>query len=307
MTTFDAHLTRRAALDLAERVLAGGDIDAAPGDACHLTLHALGVTRTDLVLHGDRVVGEMAATRLAASIERRLAGEPVARILGEWEFWGLPFALSPETLVPRPDTETLVETVLARWPDRARPLRLLDLGTGTGCILIALLTEYRHAFGVGIDLSHAALLTASANARVNGVADRSAFAAMSWCDALAGSFDVIVSNPPYIAGGVIAGLSTEVRCHDPRLALDGGDDGLEAYRSILEALARVGPGFLAPGGTLHLEIGFDQAAAVSDLARHAGFAEVAVARDLAGHDRTVSLGQFDVRPDRAGPLGGIGG
>ncbi|WP_375409502.1 peptide chain release factor N(5)-glutamine methyltransferase [uncultured Methylobacterium sp.] len=307
MTTFDAHLTRRAALDLAERVLAGGDIDAAPGDACHLTLHALGVTRTDLVLHGDRAVGEMAATRLAASIERRLAGEPVARILGEWEFWGLPFALSPETLVPRPDTETLVETVLARWPDRARPLRLLDLGTGTGCILIALLTEYRHAFGVGIDLSHAALLTASANARVNGVADRSAFAAMSWCDALAGSFDVIVSNPPYIAGDVIAGLSTEVRCHDPRLALDGGDDGLEAYRSILEALARVGPGFLAPGGTLHLEIGFDQAAAVSDLARHAGFAEVVVARDLAGHDRTVSLGQFNVRPDRTGPLGGIGG
>lgn len=289
MTAFDAHLSRRAALALSERILGDGAVDAAPGDAIHLTLHALGVTRTDLILHGDRIIGEMAAMRLDTSVQRRLAGEPVARILGEWEFWGLTFALSPETLVPRPDTETVVETVLTRWPDRARPLRLLDLGTGSGCILIALLTEYRHAFGVGIDRSHPALLTASANARVNGVADRSSFAASSWCDALAGPFDVIVSNPPYIASDVIAGLSTEVRCHDPQLALDGGSDGLHAYRSILDAVAQAGHGLLAPDGTLHLEIGFDQAAIVSDLALHAGFDEVAVERDLAGHDRTVTL------------------
>lgn len=304
MTAFGANLTRRAALALTERVLGEGAIDAAPGDAVHLTLHALGATRTDLILHGDRSIGEMAAMRLATSVQRRLAGEPVARILGEWEFWGLTFALSPETLVPRPDTETLVETVLARWPDRARPLRLLDLGTGSGCILIALLTEYRHAFGIGIDRSHPALLTASSNARVNGVADRSLFAASSWCDALAGPFDVIVSNPPYIARHVIAGLSTEVRCHDPQLALDGGGDGLDAYRSILDAVAQAGLGLLAPDGTLHLEIGFDQAAAVSELARRAGFDEVAVEPDLAGHDRTVTLSRSHERCGLTGTVSG---
>lgn len=300
MTDFGASLTRRAALALATRILDEAGMDAAPGDALHLTLHALGVTRTELVLHGDIAVGEMAAMRLATSVQRRLAGEPVARILGEWEFWGLPFALSPETLVPRPDTETLVESVLARWPDRTRPLRLLDLGTGSGCILIALLTEYRRASGVGIDRSHRALMTASANARVNGVAERSVFVATCWCDALAGPFDVIVSNPPYIASDVIAGLAAEVRCHDPRLALDGGNDGLDAYRSILDAVARAGHGLLAPDGTLHFEIGYDQATAVEGLARHAGFDEVAVRLDLAGHDRTVSLGRSHVQRDRTG-------
>lgn len=296
MTAFGPDLSRSAALALTKQILGEGGADTAPGDAGHLAMHALGMSRTELHLDGGRSIGADGAARLAAAVERRRAGEPVARILGEWEFWGLPFVLSPETLVPRPDTETLVEAVLARWPDRERPLRLLDLGTGSGCILVALLTEYRRGFGVGIDRSHSALVTASANARANGVLDRAAFATASWCDPLKGPFDVIVANPPYIATATIAGLADAVRHHDPRLALDGGDDGLDAYRSILDAVGSPDRGLLSAGGSLHLEIGFDQAVSVSDLARRAGIGDVSVARDLAGHERVISLS----RPEGVG-------
>lgn len=296
MTDFGPDLTRKAALALAGRRLAEAPVDAGPGDARFLLLHALGLSQTQLLLDGGRPIGDAGASRLSGMIERRLAGEPVARIIGVWEFWGLPFALSPDTLVPRPDTETLVEAALARCPERTRPLRILDLGTGSGCILIALLTECPAAFGVGIDRSHRALVTASANACANAVAERCAFAAASWCDALAGSFDLVVANPPYIATDVIAGLSIEVRCHDPLLALDGGEDGLDAYRGILTAMTR--QGILAPGGSLHLEIGYDQAGAVSELAGACGFQEITVRVDLAGNDRVVSLAMARMQSGR---------
>ena len=276
-------MTRREALRaLTARLHAGGVAEAA-GDARFLLLGLLGLETRDLLIEGDRRVGAAGAAALAAALARRLAGEPVARILGAWEFWGLPFRLGPDTLVPRPDTEILVEVALAARPERAAPLRCLDLGTGTGCILTALLSERPRATGVGLDRSEGALHVARDNAVLNAVDDRARFVAGDWCDALRGRFDLVVSNPPYIARAVIATLAREVRGHDPEAALDGGTDGLDAYRRILDgAGAR-----LAPGGLLVLEIGYDQAAAVTELARAAGYRERGLTRDLAGHDRVL--------------------
>jgi release factor glutamine methyltransferase len=218
----------------------------------------------------------------------------VARIIGAWEFWGLPFALGPDTLVPRPDTESVVEAALRLFPERDRPLRLIDLGTGSGCILVALLHERANAFGIGLDRAQGALAVARRNAEANGVGDRAAFLCGSWLEALTGPFDLIVSNPPYIAASVIATLQPEVRLHDPRAALDGGEEGLDAYRAILSGVAQR-PGLLSAGGALVLEIGYDQAPALTRLAQTAGFAEAQVGRDLAGNDRVVTL-----RPSLAG-------
>ncbi|WP_331304374.1 peptide chain release factor N(5)-glutamine methyltransferase [Methylobacterium oryzae] len=278
-------LSRREALRaLTARLHAGGIAEAA-GDARFILLGILGLETRDLLIEGHRRVGADAAAALDAALTRRLAGEPVARILGGWEFWGLPFRLGPDTLVPRPDTEILVEVALAARPDRAAPLRFLDLGTGTGCILTALLSERPRATGVGLDRSESALRVARDNAVANGVGDRARFVAGDWCDALQGRFDLVVSNPPYIASDVIGTLEREVRGHDPAAALDGGADGLDAYRRILDgAGARLGP-----GGLLVLEIGYDQAASVTDLARAAGYREQGLARDLAGHDRVLSF------------------
>jgi release factor glutamine methyltransferase len=259
-------------------------IETAALDARVLTCAALGVGPTDLLTARERPVGP-AADLLADYASRRLAREPVARILGEREFWGLPFALSPDTLVPRPDTETVVETARALVRDRAAPLRVLDLGTGSGCLLVALLYECRSAFGVGTDRSPAALATARANATRNGVGPRAAFLAGNWGEALSGPFDLVVSNPPYIASEVIASLDADVREHDPMLALDGGPDGLDAYRAILADARRL----LAPGGHLIVEIGYDQAEALRVLAKAKGLAVVREASDLAGHPRCVAL------------------
>ena len=280
-------LSRRAALRLGTALLSAGGIAEAAGDARFLMLGLLGLETRDLLLDGDRSLGQTEAAALDAALARRLAGEPVARILGEWEFWGLPFRLAPETLVPRPDTEILVEAALATVPDRAAPLRCLDLGTGSGCILIALLSELPAAFGLGLDRSPEALRMARDNARANGVGDRAAFAAGDWCDAVGGGFDLVVSNPPYIARDLIPQLDRDVHAHDPRAALDGGPDGLDAYRRILTGV-RSGP-LLAPGGTLAFEIGYDQADAVRALARGAGFTDRGLIRDLAGHDRVLTF------------------
>ncbi len=190
--------------------------------------------------------------------------------------------------MPRPDTETVVEAALAAVPDRAAPLRILDLGTGSGCILVALLRELPHACGVGLDRALPALRIARENARSNGVDARAGFVAGDWCDALGAPFDLVVSNPPYIVRGLIPHLDREVRAHDPMAALDGGTDGLDAYRRIFEGLRR--GAILAPGGTLILEIGFDQAQAVRALGRAARLAGRGLSRDLAGHDRVLIFG-----------------
>lgn len=278
-----AATTRQDALGAVRRALEAAGIENAALDARVLLTYGLGIDPVALAAYPDTALGEDGARRLRGAAERRLAREPVARIVGRREFWGLPFALSPETLVPRPETETVVETALRHRPERTR--RVLDLGTGSGCLLVALLHEIAGATGIGVDRSPAALVTARGNAARNGVADRASFLAGDWGAALDGRFDLIVSNPPYIASAVIQGLEPEVRAHDPLLALDGGADGLSASRAILDQAA----GLLAPAGVVVLEIGFDQGATVPGMGRGAGLEVLEVARDLGGQPRAVAL------------------
>lgn len=277
--------TRAQALKDLRQTLAQSGFETAALDARLLVLKALGISATDLVIHPDTPLAPEQERILADFTRRRLAHEPVARIVGEREFWGLPFRLSSDTLVPRPDTETVVATALELLPDRQAPLRIVDFGTGSGCILVALLHELPRASGLGIDLSEGALRTARENARANGVGERSRFAASHWADALSGSFDVIVSNPPYITSSVIPTLDEEVRGHDPLLALDGGQDGLDPYRILLSEAGRL----LVPGGLLAVEIGYDQEEALRSLAADNGLEILRVAHDLSGHPRCVAM------------------
>jgi release factor glutamine methyltransferase len=281
-------------LEVARRALTRafreGGIASPALDARLLVMAACSVSHADLIRDPERALTEAERARLDNWAERRLAGEPVSRILGSRAFWGLDFRLSPETLDPRPDTETLVEAVLAALPERDSPLRILDPGTGTGCILIALLSELPHAVGVGTDISHAALLTARENALAAGVAERARFVQADWLRGIDGRFDVVVSNPPYIARAELAALSREVRAQDPAAALDGGADGLAAYRAIVDEIDRV----LKPGGIAAFEVGQGQAEAVSAMMRAADLTPAlpdgaASACDLAGIDRALVM------------------
>lgn len=223
-------------------------------------------------------------SRLQALINRRIAGEPTWRIIGEREFWGLTFQLSPATLEPRPDSETIVEAALAAIENRQDdPLAILDLGTGTGCLLIAMLHECTHAVGLGIDLSEEACRTASENAERNGVSARARFRQGHWADGVDERFDLILSNPPYIPSAEIETLTPEVRDHDPRLALDGGQDGLAPYRAFACSL----PARLNPGGVVILEIGAGQKDDVVALMREGGLELRSSRCDLGGHERAL--------------------
>jgi release factor glutamine methyltransferase len=286
--------TREQALRDLRRTLTDAGFETAGLDARLLVLAALAISPTDLITRPDVPLTAEEAERLAAFARRRLTHEPVARIVGEREFWGLPFRLSPETLVPRPDTETVIETALALLPDRQAPLTIVDFGTGSGCILTALLHELPQARGLGIDRSLGALQTARLNAEMNGVGDRSLFAASDWASAVRGPFDLIASNPPYIASPEIARLDAEVREHDPLLALDGGADGLDAYRILLEEAERL----LRPGGLMVLEIGYDQADPLRHLAQARGLEVLRVAHDLGGNPRCVALKRTDFQARR---------
>lgn len=252
-------------------------------DAKLLALHAWKTDSIGLLNSEAEPAGADAVAALATLAERRISGEPVARILGEQEFYGLPFALNPATLVPRPETELLVDRALACFGKRAG--RLLDLGTGTGCIPIAVLANGPTVRAVAIDLAADAVAMARRNAERNGVTDRLELREGSWFAPLVGGemFDVIVSNPPYIESASIAGLAREVALYDPVLALDGGPDGLAPYRHIAEQAGR----HLLPGGTLMVEIGSTQGHAVQTLLESAGFLQVEVEKDLAGLDRVV--------------------
>jgi release factor glutamine methyltransferase len=261
--------------------LAAAGIAEAALDARVLLLAALGIDATTLALRADEPVEPAAAARLEAMAARRIAGEPVWRILGWREFWGLPFRLAPQTLVPRPDSETIVETALRLAPD---PRRVLDLGTGTGCLLVAILHERPAAFGVGVDRAGGAAAAARDNARRNGVGERAGFLVGDWAGALAGGFDLLVSNPPYIPSADLAGLEREVREHDPALALDGGPDGLAPYRAILAEAPRL----LRPGGVAVVEVGIGQADEVAAMGAAAGLAPAGVVPDLAGVPRAVA-------------------
>lgn len=282
----DAAFSRDQTIDAARRALAArldaAGIDAVATEARLLVGHVTGLSASGLIAQARAPLGA-AAERLTSLVKRRLAGEPVARILGAWEFHGLPFTLSPATLIPRPDTEVLVDLALGWLGDRAA--WIADIGTGSGAILVATLHGAAGARGVGVDLAFEAIITARANAVANGVADRAHFVAGDLAAALApGAFDLVVSNPPYIASAVIDTLAVEVRDHDPRLALEGGADGLDCYRRLIPEMFKA----LKPGGRGAVEIGFDQGAAVVALMRAAGFDEVAITGDLSGHDRVVS-------------------
>jgi release factor glutamine methyltransferase len=218
-----------------------------------------------------------------ALVARRIAGEPVARILGEKEFWGLPFPLSPAVLVPRPDTETLVAAALSVAP-RDKEISVLDIGTGSGAILVALLSELPRARGVGSDISPGALAVAAENAARLGVAERCRFVGTSWADAVGGAYNLIVANPPYIPTGTIAELDSDVRVFDPALALDGGPDGLDGHRAVLAAIGRL----LAPGGHGFVEIGAGQGPEFRVLAERAGFT-IRFRHDLAGIERVAEI------------------
>ena len=251
--SFSGQTVETARRALSNRLQAAG-IETPELDARLLLGTVLDLDLTGMIAHAARRLTTTEATQLDAFAQRRIAGEPVARILGVREFWGLPLQLSVDTLVPRPDTETVVEAALdILRADGAgeRALRIVDIGTGSGAILLALLHELPNAFGIGIDISLGALRTAQANAVQLSLARRAAFVASDYLAALTGPFDLIVSNPPYIRSADIATLAPEVRDHDPRRALDGGADGLDAYRTI----ARQASARLSPGGMLVLEIG----------------------------------------------------
>lgn len=263
-------------------------IDSAELDARILVGAVLGLDLTGLIAAAGRLLTSDESMRLEDFARRRLKGEPVARLLGSKEFWGLPLQLSAATLVPRPDTETVVELALemlraAPHPDRR--LRIADIGTGSGAILLALLSELPDAYGVGTDISEAALRTARTNAICLGLGGRAGFVACDYAAALLGRFDLIVSNPPYIRSADIAGLATEVRDYDPHPALDGGADGLDAYRAFIPQAARL----LAQRGALVVEVGQGQSGDIEGLMTAAGLTlERPPKADLAGIRRAVA-------------------
>ena len=265
-----------------------GAIESSEIDARLLVGAVLGLDLTGLITAAHRQLTAGESTRLQDFARRRLQGEPVARILGHKEFWGLPLKLSPATLVPRPDTETVVELALELLradgaPDR--PLRIADLGTGSGAILLALLSELPNAQGFGTDISTMALQTASANAANVGLTDRATFIACDYGSGLSGRFDLIVSNPPYIRTADLADLAAEVREYDPLAALDGGADGLDAYRALIPQAA----GLLAPHAALVVEAGEGQSGQIQALMTAAGLMPAGPPRaDLAGIHRAVA-------------------
>ena len=282
-----AGLTLREAIARLARVLSDAGIEEPARDARYLVLGALGLSGTDLMRAPERRLSEAEGQRIGAAALRRVAREPVSRILGERGFFGRTFAVTPATLDPRPCTETVIEAVLEiaqaeGWRDA--PVRILDIGTGTGALLLTLLAELPRAQGVGTDISDGALATAKANAVRLGLADRAEFLNRDGLDGLDGRFDILVSNPPYIPSGDIAGLDPEVREFDPRTALDGGADGLVFYRAFAAGAQRV-----VPNGWVFVEVGAGQAEDVARLFSAGGGTEVRLWRDLGVHTRCVAM------------------
>lgn len=276
--------TVAALLAEAAAALRAAGIERPRAEALILIEAATGRDRARLVANAGAPVAPADAGRARDLAARRAAREPMAYVLGRAEFWSLPFAVGPGALVPRADTETLVEAALRAFPDAARPLRVLDLGVGSGCLLLTLLRHFREARGVGTDASPRALAWARANAERLGVGRRLTLLRTEWARGVDGPFEVVASNPPYIPTGEIDGLQPEVARFEPRLALDGGPDGLDAYRAILPDLPRL----LAPDGAAFLEIGQGQGAALTALAAVEGL-DGRLHRDLSGIARCLEL------------------
>jgi release factor glutamine methyltransferase len=275
-----------ALADAVARLGAAGISDARR-EARLLVAEALGWDAARVLGFPESAMTAAAGKRLDELIARRSAREPVSRILGYREFWSLRFEISADTLDPRPDSETLIEAVLAALDDRERAYRVLDFGTGSGCLLLALLSELPNATGTGVDLAEGALEVARRNAAVLGLGSRAQFVCGRWGDSLSSHWDVILANPPYIPSPALPTLTPEVVLYEPELALDGGMDGLEAYRALAPVMARL----LAPTGIAALEVGAGQAPVVAAIMGRAGLALRAVRHDLSGVDRCLLLGQ----------------
>lgn len=266
-----------------------GGVEEAEADARVLIGHALHLDRARLIAQSDRILEAREVTVISALATRRLRHEPVSRIVGQREFWSLPISVTPDVLVPRPETETVVEAALdfvMRRGLRLEKLRVLDIGTGSGVLLLALLNELKNAIGTGTDVSSAALDVASANAARCRLDSRCNFVVCDIATGVEGPFDLIVSNPPYIAHDKIKTLAPEVRDYDPQVALDGGQDGLDAYRSIAGDAKRI----LAPGGRLFVELGAGQDEQVRALFTKAGLSPGIPRNDLAGIPRVLGAG-----------------
>ncbi len=277
------------ALQLIAQTFRAAGIDDADVDARVLAGHALHLDRARLISQSDRVLEAREVSAISGLAARRLKREPVSRILGRKEFWSLALAITPDVLVPRPETETVVEGALdfvVRGGLRMEKLRILDIGTGSGALLVALLNELPNATGTGTDISHAALEAARINVTQFGFESRCSLIACDMATGVEGQFDLVVSNPPYIARGDIASLAPEVRDYDPMMALDGGDDGLTAYRSISADAKRI----LAQGGRLFVEMGAGQEPAVRELFTNAGLVVGIARNDLAGTPRVLGAG-----------------
>lgn len=277
-------------LSQASRRLADAGIDAARQDARILLSHVTGLTRAQLVTESETGLEQAVRARFDDLIARRACREPVSHILGLREFWSLPFAVNGTVLDPRPDSETLVEAALHHCLDMDAPVSVLDLGTGSGCLLLSLLSERPKAMGVGVDISSEALGIATRNADRLGLTARARFLRGDWGAAIDGSFDIIVCNPPYITKAEMSDLEPEVANFEPHLALDGGADGLSAYRRLLPEMRRL----LSPSGIGVVEIGIGQRDAVVGIMDESGLAFLEVRKDLAGIDRCIIF--------RSGPI-----
>ena len=276
-------LTLVQAWTAAKARLQAAGVDGPVIDARLLVEAAAGASRTDIIADPHRALSEAQEATLEDYVARRERREPVSHILGRKGFWKIMLSVTPHVLTPRPDTETVVERVLRDFPE-GRAFNVLDLGVGSGAILLAILAERPAAKGLGVDVSEDALAVARENAANLGLESRTALLRGDWTRGLGDAgFDLVVSNPPYIPTGDIETLDPEVRDHEPRIALDGGADGLDAYRLLAPEILRV----LKPGGRFAVEIGFDQSRAVEALLREAGALEVTTAKDLADRDRVV--------------------
>jgi release factor glutamine methyltransferase len=266
-------------------VLERAGVEAPRREARLALCAASGLSASSLLSSPGATLGVSTAKRLEEFADRRAAGEPLSRIAARREFWTQTLAISLDVLDPRPETETIVESALALFAGRrGEALRILDLGVGSGALLCALLSEFRAAWGIGVDSSPAAASVARGNVEACGLSGRAEIQVGDWADGVEGPFDLIVSNPPYIPSAEIAVLPREVRDFDPPLALDGGADGLEAYRAIIPSSARL----ISPNGWLIVEIGSGQSACILAMAARMGFVEIGVHRDLAGVERVVS-------------------
>ncbi len=261
------------------------EADVAPQEARYIIKQRTGLGWGACIARPETILPETVLAQIADDLRALKGGMPLSRLYGVRAFWGRDFRLSPETLDPRIDTETLVSRVLASFKDQNAPLKVLDLGTGSGCLLLTLLCEFPQAVGVGIDLSEGALRTARENAKALGVTERAGFVCGDWAESVQAPFDLVVSNPPYIVRSVIPSLADSVRNYDPILALDGGEDGLAAYEILFAQLPRL----LKKHGRAFFEIGADQGKTVPRLSADSGVFDSALCLDSAGLPRVVEI------------------